>query len=264
MPLGDPDGKICSVQHLLDMIKRIVPGASRHAHIRWWFRGQSKWGWPLHPGVYRDNFPVKNKADRLNVEQHLTQDFTVESAGLRRGDESNSELYFLQQHYRMPTRLLDWTTSPLAALYFVVCDEPKDADGALFVMDAYQLANCQDLGGVDFKGIATSRGPILKTALKPIFSWESAAVFPKFIFPVRPDHFERRVGIQRSCFTFHVPQRSVLTKEANRTLQCLRVPKDKKASLREELFRLGVDQFTVYGDLESLARRLKLAYGVRA
>jgi hypothetical protein len=79
------------------------------------------------PGVYRSTFGQYTEQDRLNTEQHLNQEFTVMSAGLRSGRESVEEIYFLQQHYRMPpTRLLDWTTSALAGLYFACCGKPED------------------------------------------------------------------------------------------------------------------------------------------
>jgi len=32
--------------------------------------------------------------------------------------------------------------------------------------------------------------------------------------------------------------------------------------MKKELFLLGIDDFNVYGDLESLSRRLKAAYGM--
>jgi hypothetical protein len=61
------------------------------------------------------------------------QDFRLQSLGLRDSKATDEEVYLLQQHYRMPTRLLDWTTSPLAALFFAVQDTD---DGELFMMDA--------------------------------------------------------------------------------------------------------------------------------
>ena len=110
----------------------------------------------------------------------------------------------------MPTRLLDWSNNPLVALYFALLESPnkEEVDGKLFFLDAYKMAEAQD--GVDinqepFKGIATSHNPTLKNAISVIAHWKKSDCFPNFIIPVRPDHLDRRMGLQRSCFTFHVP-----------------------------------------------------------
>ncbi len=176
--------------------------------------------------------------------------------------KSDPELYFLQQHYRMPTRLLDWTHSPLAALHFAVTeDRYKDDDGALFMMDAYQLAPCQK-AEAHFRGVMTSRSGIFLDALHVIFDWWKPQRFPKFLLPIRPDHFERRISLQRGCFTFHVQGREKLTNAENNSLRSFFIPKNSKPDIEKELFLLGIDAFSIYGDLESLSERLKFAYGV--
>src|SRR5262249_34854093 len=124
-----------------------------------------------HPAVYRSGFPAKDESDRLLTEKHLTQDFQIESAGLRSGNDQDAELYFLQQHYGMPTRLLDWTTRPLGALFFAF-SKYDERDGAFFAMDAYQLAVHDQNGGVNFRGMATSRYRVFKDAIQPIFQFD--------------------------------------------------------------------------------------------
>jgi hypothetical protein len=196
------------------------------------------------------------------LERKLAQDFRVESAGILARSADDAELYFIQQHYRMPTRLLDWTAHPLAGLYFAVKDHDT-TDGALFMMDAFGLAETQNAEG--FRGLATSRHRFFKDSMQRIYlgvGWGDPFCFPTFILPLRPDHFDRRMILQRSCFTFHVPDHGTLTKNENRTLRSFCIPAKAKADLRRQLFLLGVDEFSIYGDLESLSKRLKDAYNV--
>jgi hypothetical protein len=255
------DGQISSVQDFLGLIKKSKFTERQKAHVRLWFRGQSKADWELSPGVYRLGFPATDEEKRLNIERHLTQDFRVQSAGLLSGSKSDAELYFIQQHYRMRTRLLDWTHNPLAALYFAVAQSP-DEDGALFMMDAYLLAPCQGAKN-QFEGIATSRSQIFEKALHVIFDWwEPKANFPTLVLPVRPDHFDQRLRLQKGCFTFHGFGRKSLSRAENNTLHSFLIPRKAKADIKAELFLLGIDAFSVYGDLESLAERLRFAYAV--
>jgi|SRR5271154_137773 len=111
-----------SLEDLSGLVRKIKEDL--HPHIRWWWRGQANKVWKLHPGVYRPNFPVKEEWERIQLENHLAQDFRVESAGLIEGTNEHDKIYFLEQHYGLPTRLLDWTTNPLAALFFA-CSETR-------------------------------------------------------------------------------------------------------------------------------------------
>jgi hypothetical protein len=263
------DLTVKSVSSLLEEIEKSRLLRLPRAHIRVWFRGHADASWELSPGVYRSSFNVRDEKGRLLKERQLTQDFGVMSAGLLSSPRSDVELYFLQQHYRMPTRLLDWTTNPLAALYFATMFHPdkegSDKEGSLFMMDANQLGPDQCAAwpddGTEFRGIATSRNGHFERALQPIFRWRKPeGLFPPFIVPVRPNHFDRRIALQRGCFTFHPPGRGTLTKHENGSLKVYTISPDAKKTLRRELPLLGLDDFTVYGDLDRLAEYLKKSY----
>ena len=261
---------ICSVQELMKQIENSDLYSQPLAHSRIWFRGQRQKGWPLTPGVYRDRLASKSEAQRLNHERRLTQDFRVQSAALRTGRETDEELYFLQQHYRMPTRLLDWTTSPLAGLFFAVEklqgeEAAAEPDGVLSMMDAskLQLQNGEprQAFGTEFRGIATARHSVFRKAVRIISQWHQDQ-FPDFIIPVRPHYFDFRVSLQRSCFTFHVPKQPEITLKINKTFTKFLIPGDAKPKIRGELNILGIDAFRIYGDLEHLSETLRLAHEV--
>jgi FRG domain len=242
---------ISSVPGLLTELKKLELNRP-HAHKRYWFRGQPA-RFELRPGVYRQEFGVfKNEEHRFDKEKHLNQDFKVLSAGLRTGRETDADLYFLQQHYRMSTRLLDWTGNPLAGLYFA-CGGDESRDGELFVIDVYDPKWCGTK-------IMTSRDPVFTEAIKALVEWKKVTCLPDSILAVRPDHFDRRITLQRSFFTFHVPKEPILL--PSKVLTSFRVSGGTKKGIRDELSLLGIDHFSVYGDLEHLATYLTNAYPV--
>jgi hypothetical protein len=119
--------EIKSVADLLKAIAATKLTEMPHAHVRVWFRGQGDESWLLEPGVYREGF-AKDDRERVKNERHLSQDFMAMSASLR-DYKSDAEAYFVQQHYRMPTRLLDWSLNPLAAAYFAL--DPSQSNGSV-------------------------------------------------------------------------------------------------------------------------------------
>jgi hypothetical protein len=59
------------------------------------------------------------------------------------------DIYFQQQHHALPTRLLDWTTNALIAVYFPVESEKADKAAAVYAMDAYGLGKHELLEHAD-------------------------------------------------------------------------------------------------------------------
>lgn len=165
------------------------------------------------------------------------------------------DVYFLAQHYGLRTRLLDWTLNPLAALYFATQDDCDD--GEIFLLDAYAFT---DENGKKLEGIATARRAEFKKNVDVIASWKKHDAFGTDVIPVRPDHSYQRISAQSSCFTFHTPSCRSLTRKLNPTLKYFTVPRGHKAKIRETLLLAGVNQFTVLGDLDSLANMLNDAH----
>lgn len=173
---------------------------------------------------------------------------------------NNVERYFLQQHYGMPTRLLDWTSNPLVALFFAL-DGNDNKDGELFTLDAYQF----DINKTRSKfGIATMNNAILKEAIDPCFSWKPlssyGAKYPSFIIPTRPKHNDSRMVLQSSFFTFHAPGTEILTVKENPSLKSAIIPQNIKMNLKKDLASLGINHYSIYGDLSNLSKKIRFDY----
>lgn len=252
--------EIKSLADFIEKISELVKPHKKHLHIRFWFRGVPKASYELKPSVFRSR---SSPADLADDERHSFRDFRLWSAGMIPIGRTLEDLYFQQQHHGLPTRLLDWTTNALIAMYFAVEKHPNES-AAVYAMDAYGLGENEYLGFDGKKrkagGFAVSNNDpnsLLAVALADIVQWRKDVSPPEFIFPVRPAFTDVRMQVQRSCFTYHPPSVQELTEKQNPSLRKLVFSASVKKAIKERLLHLGIDHFSVYGDVDSLATTVK-------
>src|SRR6516162_4373931 len=109
--------------------------ADRRGRAKSWWRGQSVAEWDLLPSVYRGQPPF----DEENLTFHFLNLARSRHSRCPQDSDFGSWL-FLMQHYRLPTRILDWSLSPLVAAHFVVANaHHDDRDGAIWALTATRL-----------------------------------------------------------------------------------------------------------------------------
>lgn len=212
------------------------------------FRGQLDLKWELLPSIvrYAKNRYVSDGYDSISeVENHLIE--WLEKFAMPYKDYriiSQAEKLVQGQHFGLPTRLLDWTTNPLKALYFAVENPEYDSvDGIVY---GFAPANWQEKVGQ---------------------SREHTSGLISFF----PELLNERLSAQEGCFVaFPLPKNgfSVLPlSKANYTkdvafFDSIQISAKHKLKIRQELNGLGINHRSIYPGLEGVTKWIKsdLAY----
>lgn len=200
------------------------------------FRGVTRPEHRLIPSVARDFKPDTRPLRKL--EDDLFLEFKRQALPWLPPliPHSDLEWLMLAQHHGVPTRLLDWTTNPLVALYFACrCDRmDREVDGAVYFL----------------------KKPMEFSTELPL-----EAVYNSFtegdLYYMRPPHVSPRVSAQASCFTVSCDPEQPLSKPW--VVRKVVVPKDRKDALRRHLRHFGISEASLFPGLDGLARDLKQA-----
>ena len=241
----------------------IDPG---RGHLPIWFRGQADYSWSLQPTVHRPWFRERVMEPALtfdtfhqllSTEQAIHSQFRTRGASLFTGKPTLVDYYFAAQHHGLPTRLLDWTMNPLVAIFFAV-NELSQSDGAFFAFRAPWM-NGRPASNEIPQGVISVRHEFIERAFDGILG-KREPLDPPAILPVNPEQTMQRMVQQQGTFTLHSPSQEIMELSIPEIVTKYRVPKQQKAQLLRHLRRMGVDYFSVYHDLDNLARELRLSW----
>ncbi len=213
-----------------DIIQKVL-GETR-AMSRPAYRGQAKAGWKLYSGAvhrlkttYGDQiFDDKNELRKRVSEYH--NDLILRMEVIDGERMSDLQRLSVLQHQGAATGLLDFTESPLVALWFA-CSEKPSKDGKVFILDIgdYQVA---------------VNGRLLEE--EDLFNTERVVYY-------EPDRsLGARIVAQQSVFVICNPPRI-----PDWRLRSVVVPKKLKESIKEHLARVGLSERVMFGDVPGLA-----------
>jgi hypothetical protein len=284
------NGLLGEVRTLSDLLRigRVLQIAAR-SHL--WYRGHRQSDWKLWPTLIREGYDEKAEREMIGEFRSKARCRDTHCPG----EDAVATLCWAQ-HYRLPTRLLDWSGSLLVAAYFAVEDNSFDKyDSAIWALSQgiinFYLTGDSRSGALHESHLIYPLADTYHVADKPndpIFDviaahrsvvWShpnnaelrekrhSGGLLPgdRVFIPgiravaVTSPHPESRMFVQHGAFTCHkdtTPLEEIPV--ARQGLHRITIPRGFRAEIRAELQALcGIDLSTLFPDLEHLATHLK-------
>ncbi len=283
-----------TVAGYLRQLKETVGGCAAETLI---FRGHATRDWVLGPELLRVPGRTQKKlggVQATRMEQRIFDDFSIHLFAFRpdlvvgRGNDrdwvAQWRVMALARHYGLPTRFLDFTTSPLVALFFAVQEKEED-DGVVWIVSTDKRLRVWEVGvgaglaeglhipplDLSYLMLSASRG---RTAGK---EWEeikdlcervrrryrAARPSQRGLSQVAfvPEHVDARVAAQGSVFMYELSLYRVRMWERLKTenrIWGIGIPGNEgKNRLRQELSTMGVNSASLFPSLEGTAKHIK-------
>jgi len=224
-----------------------ISAARANLPVFGWYRGHSDASWKLVPSVHRHYDAMGEHALYAGFR------LAAPTRHARCPDENNLPAWItLMQHYGLPTRLLDWTTAPLIALYFAVAHEPATTDAAVWQLGASALNR---LSSSATNYVLVLAGREARPLLDAAFDLRDVQTE---VLAVAAHDVDLRMTVQQSNFTIHGTDQPLEERSnADQFLWKFIIPAYARPRIVEELRFLNIRRRALFPDLANLAEDLR-------
>lgn len=238
------------INNVADLVKYLKDDGFENASTVW-YRGHSIESWKLESGYERLKKPPKEIS--LVNEFRQNANFLLD----KHTPQNDFDWLFLMQHYGVPTRLLDWSESPLVALYFAVESETRGSgnkEGALWVLDPGKLNTNTNARKDPYIPSFEEREYMDDFSTSKYDSGQTSGLMPIAAIATR-----NNPRIQAQLGTFTISRSKVPLDEVGDKLHVKKylIPKSAKATISKELKLLGLGKFQVFPELSSIGEMIK-------
>ncbi|HEX2638240.1 MAG TPA: FRG domain-containing protein [Gemmatimonadales bacterium] len=258
-----------AVTSLGDLIAQTTPpepdpatGRRRSSGV---YRGAADARWPLLTSLDQlgGASAPHTKAD---LEEYILRNFIRYSRPYFGSPPENDwEVLVAAQHHGLPTRLLDWTYSPLVAAHFATVDGAGGADRAVWRLDwkeVHRFFRLPELALLiqDLEGIFGGDRPFTPSAL---FAMREGS--RPFACMLEPPSLDARIVAQSAAFTLCSEKRQTFDGFLEHhglggALTKIVIPAQHAGRIRDQLDLVSVDERRLFPDLDGVAAYLKRYY----
>jgi hypothetical protein len=257
------------VHSLGDLIDKVTPaepdprsGRRRDSGV---YRGDSDARRPLLTSLDKLG-GARTPHSKADLEEHILRNFIRYSRPhLAQPPVNEWEVLVTAQHHGLPTRLLDWTYSPLVAAHFATLNPERECDRAVWRLDWQRVHRCFGLPELalliqDLEGMLGGERPLTPWAL---FSQPPDA--KPFACMLEPPSLNPRIVAQSATFTLCSDKRQSFDRFLEQhglgsALTKFIIPAKETARFRDQLDLVDVDERRLFPDLDGVAAEMRRYY----
>ncbi len=168
------------------------------------------------------------------------------------------EWFTLAQHYGLPTRLIDWTTNPMVALYFAI-EKNDNEDGYIYFNNNIEIFEYESADSIVFeKGEMLINGRSYNPHQYTILSNRSFdvgddSIYDEKIIFHRPKYIDERYSNQSTVLACPCSKDVAFSKFGREKIE---IPRIIKPTLRRYLNKIGINSAFIYPGLSGIAANI--------
>lgn len=249
--LGHDEIKIQSLDHFLNEISF----HTKCEEDKILYRGQKE-DWNLYPKLVR--LVIKNNRgnEYYEIEEKLLCEYKnrVSKFDHKITEYNDIGLWAIAQHYKLPTRFLDWSENPLVALWFALAEEKKNGNVRIvwsLVLNDSTYREEENIETIDHRFIKAYKPPPL---LDPRISAQSAWFTLQNIDFILPNY----------PYDPHIlpcPSEMIPLNEHNNFRYLLRrylIPNKLRTTILQELDSLGINRSFLFPKLTKICKEIEI------